>query len=72
MRYHFVYFEPQLGAVIFECDTDDEPPEVGEIIQLFVAGKTEPEPYLVEEFYITPINQQATHILIDVRARRQP
>jgi hypothetical protein len=66
MKYHFVYASNYEHKVL-EIDTDDEPPRVGEYIQLPFGKNQEMCRYRVVDVYYTLDDQGPTTYYIEVK-----
>ena len=66
MKYHFVYASSYENKVL-ELDTDDEPPSVGDYIQLPFGTNQELCRYRVVDVYYTEGDQGPTMFYIEVK-----
>ena len=66
MRYHFVYASNYERKVL-EIDADDEPPRVGDYIQLPFGENQEMCRYRVVDVYYTLRNQEPATYYIEVK-----
>ena len=68
MKYHFVY-ETHSREKLLELDTDREPPEPGESIQLYLEGNS--RNYTVNEVSIAPPGHAGMVIFIELAPMRR-
>jgi hypothetical protein len=66
MKYHFVYASSYEHKVL-EIDTDDDPPRVGDYIQLPLGKNKEMCRYRVVDVYYTAGDQEQTVYYIEVK-----
>lgn len=65
MKYHFVY-QTTSEETILEVDSELEPPNAGEYVQLRRLHDTELKYYLVKEVYFSPESQDKTIFFIEI------
>jgi len=71
VKYHFVY-QKTSGETVLELDTDQQPPEPGDSIQL--RGSLEPQRlkrYVVDEVLISSQDQPTNTIFIEIEPMRR-
>jgi len=65
MKYHFVY-QTASEEKILEVDSDLEPPNPGEYVELSSIHDTKRKLYIVKEVYFSPESQDKTIFFIEV------
>jgi hypothetical protein len=66
VKYHFVFVSSSEDKVV-EFDSDDDPPNVGEYVQLPLGQNKEICRYLVTDVYYAPASSNLTVYYIEVQ-----
>lgn len=66
MKYHLVYAWENEKKVL-EIDTDDRPPNIGDVVQLPFGENKEICQYRATDVYHTPVRQESTIFYIEVK-----